>query len=361
MSSTLSGCVDRHVALDQRERDRAELVVAGARPDEADVAAVVGHRRAGGRQPVLRAVEVQQHQPAGRAAERVDAGDRLLAAVAALVEVHRRADPADLVGDGAVVGVEAEAGLAPLDPQRLEGPEAGGRAGSVGVRLEPVAGNEVVATCPASPGRHITARSSTSDTSTRVMNFIRSSHSTRAAPAPGSVCAVNASPSSTPGEGVLDVALRAQHERLRPGAGREAVEVLGGQVVQPGQPLRARDPQHVAVRQVHEPLALREGALLGVERAVVRGHRGVDAVAGDGPGQGEEGAGHGSSLGRRGWVARAGAVRALAEDREVADVDDEPVGGEGVDERLHQAGSYDRTLRQRRQTAWTCSCSTVEW
>src|SRR5690349_5278039 len=71
------GRVDGHVALDQRERDRAELVVAGARPDEADVTTVVRHRGAGGRQAVLRPVEVQQHQPAGRAPEGVHARDGL--------------------------------------------------------------------------------------------------------------------------------------------------------------------------------------------------------------------------------------------------------------------------------------------
>ncbi len=50
-----------------------------------------------------------------------------------------------------------------------------------------------------STGRQATAICSVrSSTSTRIMNRIRSSHSTSAAAWPGSVCAVKASPSSTP-------------------------------------------------------------------------------------------------------------------------------------------------------------------
>jgi hypothetical protein len=48
-------------------------------------------------------------------------------------------------------------------------------------------------------GRQVTATSAvTSAISTRVMNFIRSRNSISPAAWPGSVCAVNASPSSTP-------------------------------------------------------------------------------------------------------------------------------------------------------------------
>ena len=56
------------------------------------------------------------------------------------------------------------------------------------------------------------------------------------------------------GEGVLDVALRAEDQGLGPHAGREALEVLGGEAVQPGQPVGTGDPQDVAVRQVDEAL-----------------------------------------------------------------------------------------------------------
>ena len=95
------------------------------RADEPDGLVAEQHVGADGGQPVLGAVEVQQRQPARRPAEGVHAGDGLLAAVAALVQVHGAADPADLVGDRAVVGVDAEPRLAARDPQRLERPEAG--------------------------------------------------------------------------------------------------------------------------------------------------------------------------------------------------------------------------------------------
>ena len=60
----------------------------------ADGACTRGHQVAGGGTFVGAAVEMQQHQPAGRFAEVVDAGDRLLAAVAAFVQVYR----AELLG-----------------------------------------------------------------------------------------------------------------------------------------------------------------------------------------------------------------------------------------------------------------------
>ena len=75
-------------------------------------------------------------QAAGRAAEGVDAGDRLLAAVAALVEVDGRTDPAHLVGDRSVVRVDAEPGLAALDAEGVVRPEASGGASSFGVLTE---------------------------------------------------------------------------------------------------------------------------------------------------------------------------------------------------------------------------------
>ncbi len=73
---------------------------------------------------VLAAVEVQQHQPPGRMPEVVHAGNRLLAPVAALGEVHGGLDPADLVRNRPVIGVGAEPGPVPGDPQRLVRPHA---------------------------------------------------------------------------------------------------------------------------------------------------------------------------------------------------------------------------------------------
>ncbi len=145
MPSTSELGVEGDVALDQRQRDRAELVVAGRGADEADRLLAEQQVGADGGQPVLAAVEVQQRQPPRRPAEGVHPGDGLLAAVAALVHVHGRADPADLVGDRAGVGVEAEPRLAARDPQRLEGPQPARRPGRLGVRRELVARDQLVA------------------------------------------------------------------------------------------------------------------------------------------------------------------------------------------------------------------------
>ena len=65
--------------------------------------------------------------------------------------------------------------------------------------------------------------------------------------------------------------------------------MLGGQGVQPGQPVGPLDPHDVAVGEVDEAVAVLEGALLAVERAVVRRDRGVDAVAGHRTGEREAG------------------------------------------------------------------------
>src|SRR5690606_22132987 len=62
--------------------------------------------------------------------------------------------------------------------------------------------------------------------------------------------------------------------------------------VQPGQPVLARDPEDVAVREIDETVASHQRALLDVEGAVVRGDRRIDAVSCDCTGQVEEGAGH---------------------------------------------------------------------
>ncbi len=67
--------------------------------------------------------------------------------------------------------------------------------------------------------------------------------------------------------------------------------MLGGQRVEPGEAVRAGDPQHVAVGEVDEAVAGVERALLAVERAVVGGDARVDALGGHGAGQVEEGTG----------------------------------------------------------------------
>ena len=94
------------------------------RPEPAHRAATRQERRAGGRTG-HRAVEVGEHQHAGRFAEVVHPRDRLLPAVAALVQVHRGADPPDLVRDGPLIGVDAQAGPQSGDPVGFVCPDAG--------------------------------------------------------------------------------------------------------------------------------------------------------------------------------------------------------------------------------------------
>src|SRR5450830_2188814 len=117
--------------LDDRERDRSELVVTGDARDLPDDPACLAarreltelpHLRAGLGQQVAGAVEVQHDDASRRSAEVVHARDRLLAAVAALVQVHGRAQPVELVRDRAVVDLTAGAGPPRLDPGSLSRP-----------------------------------------------------------------------------------------------------------------------------------------------------------------------------------------------------------------------------------------------
>src|SRR5580765_8948148 len=100
--------IGRSVSLDQRQSDRAVLVVPGDRgevPDRTRRLTGHEHRRSDLGQGVPRAVEVQEDESPRRTTEVVDAGDRLLAAVAALVQMHGGPQPVQLVRDGPVVGL----------------------------------------------------------------------------------------------------------------------------------------------------------------------------------------------------------------------------------------------------------------
>ena len=98
--------------------------MAGRRADEAHGGAIELHRIAVRRQALSGSVEVQHDQPSRRPAEIVDARDGLLTAVAPFVQVHGRADPADLVRDRLVVGAHAQPRLMRSDPPRLVSPDA---------------------------------------------------------------------------------------------------------------------------------------------------------------------------------------------------------------------------------------------
>jgi hypothetical protein len=96
------------------------------------------NRRTRHRKGLDGAVEVQEDEPSRRPAQVVDTRDGLLAAVAALVQVDRRPDPAHLVWNCPVIGLEAEPRLVCRDAQRFIGPQAGRTPGrcSLGVLRE---------------------------------------------------------------------------------------------------------------------------------------------------------------------------------------------------------------------------------
>src|SRR5690606_41023848 len=59
--------------------------------------------------------------------------------------MHRGVDPTDLVGDGAVIGVDPEPRLPARDPEGFEGPEARGWSRGLRVLLDLVTRDEFVA------------------------------------------------------------------------------------------------------------------------------------------------------------------------------------------------------------------------
>src|SRR6478672_10945163 len=115
------------VALDHRERDGSVDVVARDGGDPADDAVAGADLAPLLRQDVPGAVEVQEDEAARRSPEVVDASHGLLTAVAALVQVHGRPQPVELVDDRAVVGLEAETRPPGGDAEGLRGPEASER------------------------------------------------------------------------------------------------------------------------------------------------------------------------------------------------------------------------------------------
>ena len=124
------------------------------------------------------------------------------------------------------------------------------------------------------------------------MNFIDVRKSSRAVAVPGSTWAQIGCPVVGQRELVLDMALRAQHERLRGRAWLQMLQVLGRQAVQPAQPVGAGDPQHSAVGLIDYAPAGRQGALLGVGIAVVCGDARVRPGGRDSSGLSEQRAAH---------------------------------------------------------------------
>ncbi|CAM5607122.1 hypothetical protein SPURM210S_04485 [Streptomyces purpurascens] len=89
-------------------------------------------------------------------------------------------------------------------------------------------------------------------------------------------------------QGVLDVAVRGEDQRLGGPAHGQLAHVLGEQQVQPGQPVLAGHSDDPPVREIDET-AVGEGTLLAEQVAVVGGDAFVHALGGDGAGQGQQG------------------------------------------------------------------------
>ena len=108
---------------------------------------------------------------------------------------------------------------------------------------------------------------------------------------PGSVVIQVVSPSSTRCRSCSMWPLGLSTSDSADVSGREAGEHLGGDRVQPGQPVGAGDRHDPAVGQVDGGEALGEQPLLAQRVAVVRGDARVGAVGRDGAGRREQGAG----------------------------------------------------------------------
>ena len=107
---------------------------------------------------------------------------------------------------------------------------------------------------------------------------------------------------------VLDVALGAQDEGLAGLMRAQAGEVLAGDRVQPGQPVRTGHGHHAAVGEVHHCEPFLEEPLLAHRVAVVGRHARVGALPLDRAGMGQQGrAQAGRGVGRgAGWGLRRG-------------------------------------------------------
>ena len=115
------------VPLDQPECDGSQLVMPRRAPDEADRTATKTQLGTNRRQGIDRAVEVQPDQPPRWPTEVVDPGNGLLTAITPLVQVHRRTQQPELVGDRAMVRVDSDPRYARRDPSRLVRPQSGRR------------------------------------------------------------------------------------------------------------------------------------------------------------------------------------------------------------------------------------------
>src|SRR6266851_2338021 len=300
--SNLQRFGDRDGALDQRQRDRPELVVPGGGSGEANCRRTTVHQIAGPRQPVRAPVQVQHDEPARRMAEVMYPGNSLLAAVAAFVQLHGGLDPAHLVRDRPVIGVDPEPRPVRGDPQRLVRPGPGQPEAATTqarcdlldltalddqVRTEAevhdggrVVGRVVVNIWPHDREHGVAARD------VFRLDAHHEPHRLEEAEQRGRLARFGVNPRVRAvidqAEMVLHMTVRAENQRLPGAAGRQVVELLGADAVQPGEPVLASDPDHVPVRAVDLAGRIRQCPLLCEGITVMRGHAHVGFVGGDG-------------------------------------------------------------------------------
>ena len=272
-----------------------------------------GHRGACLGQPIRRPVQMQQHQPARRSSEVVDPGHRLLSPVAALVQMHGRGQPVDLVGDGPVVGVDPQPRPTGRNAQRIRGPAAGRhrtgghqRRGSVGQRgpgqeqFHRGSGTAHEATTrqrcrrcgrrsrQADSRQHVD-RGGSDDPQLRQFGGgdldLRPEDHHLQVPQQACRCGRLGVEVGHPvefgdSEVVLDVAIGRQHKRLRARTRRQLGKQLAGQRVQPGQPIRTGHRDHTAVGKVEDRRPPLGGALLADRIAVVPGNPDIGSIGG---------------------------------------------------------------------------------
>ena len=279
---------------------------------------------------MLRAIEVQEDQAPRRMAQVVDPRDRLLALVAALGQMDRRAQPVELVRHGAVIGVRAQAGPPRLDAQGLPRPRAG-QAQPVGLGAghglhEALARHEDLVPAPllarmilllavgpsalGDPGPRIRpdqlaaplgrlgrqqaqvlrnlrgAEHGHLPSAVLDLDPQREAHGLEPLAQRLGLLRLRDQPGGAP---VLDhmgcelhTSLHGQEQRLRGLPRPQPGEDLGAQGAQPGQPIGSADADDALVRQVHDRAAAGQRPLLPDRVAVVGGRPGILAGGLDG-------------------------------------------------------------------------------
>ncbi len=255
---------------------------------------------------------MEQHQSAGRTAHVVRARHRLLAAVAALGQVHRRPDPAQFVGQGASIGVDPQPRDRGRDPQRLPRPGSAARrrrsqqfrGGDPGHEM--LRGREGRGTAwhillrtsaPVGPGRSgsrpgelvgypplrcllrqwFAAADASDDRPIgghiRHLDLPQELHGPQVLDQRRRRPGLDGDPGRGPVidqvEFLFDSPVRVQDQGQPGDARREVVEFGRGEVVQPVQPVRADDRDDTSVGQVHECCARQQFALFGQGIAVM--------------------------------------------------------------------------------------------